>query len=167
MDLRKEVLRYIDILSPKRRQYIWKWVNGYDLNEIARAAKTSVYRVNANIKKSIDMIDLYCYNRDRYKSIFGHLFDEWKRNTRRVHPVRCFDSKWGLTHQEVWLLKLWKVDGRNSKTIMKRMRISESTLNQYKVRIAKKVGMNEFERRTVDNSWDGSDFASDFELSGI
>lgn len=119
------------------------------------------------LKKCIDKIDAYCYNRDRYLSVFGHLFDEMAKNTRRIHPKKCYDSEWGLTHQEVWLLKMWKVDGKNTDTISKRMRLTQCSVRQYKSRISKKVGMNEFERRSsADNSYGGDQFGG-YELSTI
>jgi len=135
--------------------------------EIARSLKMNPAKVERVLKKSVDKIDSYCYNRDRYLAMFGHLFDEFAKNVKRVHPKKCYDEEWGLTHQEVWLLKLWKIDGVNTKTIMKRMRLSEASVNQYKTRIAQKVGIDGIGRRKADTTRIDSHKFCDYELSAF
>lgn len=166
-DLKRNTLRFIGILPNKSRKIMWKWLNGWTLLEIGRKHRLSTREVRKIIEKNIDRIDAYCYNRERYISVFGHLFDEWSRNRRRNHPLIRYDKTWGLTHKEIWLLRMWKVDAQTPKAMMQALRISEATLNQYKSMLGRKVDVDEFERRDFDSSRSDSNYSNSFELSGI
>jgi len=165
--LKTNTISHIGILSPMNRKIMWKWLNGWSLLEIGRKHNLSTGKVVKLIEKSIDKIDAYCYNKERYISIFGHLFDEWAKNRRRSNPYLSYDDKWGLTHREVWLLRMWKVDAKTTGSMCRSLRIKENTLNQYKSVISGKVGINEIERRDFGGSWDNGSFSSGFELSSF
>ena len=145
----------------------WAWLDGQSLNKIARRFDTNPAVVNRALKKSVDIIDTFCYNRDRYTDKFGHLFKEMAKNAKRVYPKRCFDDDWGLTDREVKVLKLWKVQGYNTEAIAKRTRTSVRTIRLVKTSINRKVDIDDIEREFASNTGSDFDLSYSAELSGV
>lgn len=145
----------------------WRWLRGQSVGSIARALKTDPSKVSRALKKCVDKIDTFCYIRDRYLEVYGHLFEELEKNVRRLYPKTCYDDTWGLNHREVRLFKLWKIDGYSTKVIAKRLGVKEHSVRQYKSVINRKAGLDEFERGITDST--GDDFSLDYnsELSSF
>ena len=144
-----------------------RWLNGKSLSEISRAFGKNPAAVNRAIKKCVEKLDTFCYNKDRYLEVYGHLFEEMGKNVRRLYPKTCYDDTWGLTHREVRLFKLWKIDGYSTKVIAKRLGVKEHSVRQYKSTINRKADLDEFERRIASYTCNDFDLASTTELSGF